>query len=152
MDKKFYKINKAIHTRNYVFNTHYHLVWVTKYRNKAFFTPSVVNNMEKILRYVAKKDKITIEKMEVMPDHVHLMLLFRPSLSISNVVKQLKGNSARLFLYKYPQLKKSQFWDGHLWSHSYYVGTVGDMSKKTVERYIANQYIDHRKKKSHFRG
>lgn len=146
MDYFYKKHSHAIHTRNFVFNVHYHLVWVTKYRNKAFLSQTI-QDMKHILRYIAKKDRISIQKMEVMPDHVHLLLMFRPSLSISNVVRELKGNSARLFLKKYPRIKQSKFWGGHLWSHSYYAGTVGDMRRKTVERYIVNQYKNARYKK-----
>ena len=75
-----------------------------------------------------------------MPDHVHLLISFKPKYSPSNVVKALKGASARLFFQNHPEIKNNKLWGGHLWSHTYYMGTLGNMSKETVEKYIKNQY------------
>ena len=134
------KIKDVIFERNYVYNFHFHLVWVTKYRKPAFTTPELVEEMKQLLIKIAKLNEVTIEQMEVMPEHVHLMISFKPIYAASNVVKALKGASARLFLQNHPEIKNSQFWGGHLWSHSYYMGTLGNMSKEVVEKYIQNQY------------
>ncbi|MBR1857971.1 MAG: IS200/IS605 family transposase, partial [Selenomonadaceae bacterium] len=99
-------------------------------------TPELVEEMKQLLIKIAQLNEVTIEQMEVMPEHVHLMISFKPKYAASNVVKALKGASARLFL----QNKNSQFWGGHLWSHNYYIGTLGNMSKEVVEKYIQNQY------------
>ena len=58
----------------------------------------------------------------------------------TDIVKALKGGSARLFFKAHPEIKKSRFWGGHLWSHSYFMSTLGSMSKDVVEKYIQNQY------------
>mgnify|MGYP005762869515 CR=1 FL=1 len=133
------RIKGAVYARGYVYNFHFHLIWVTKYRNQIFTTSQLVNEMKDILRYVAGLHEITIEKMEVMPDHVHMLISFMPKYSATNVVKALKGGSARIFLRRHPEIKQQQFWSGNLWSRSYYMSTLGDMSKDVVERYIANQ-------------
>ena len=153
MDKK-YDYSNAIHMRNYVYNIHCHLVWATKYRNKVFITPKLVQGMEKLLKYIAKCNEVAVENIKVMPDHVHMLVSFRPKLSITTMVRTLKGNSARYFLLNHPKLRKKLFWGNHLWSHSYYVGTVGDMSRQTVEKYIDDRYqnspypdLDKRKRK-----
>lgn len=138
--KRGEKIEGAIYERNYVYNFHYHLVWVTKYRNPAFTTEPLVKEMEEILRELAAKEDIMIEEMQVMPEHVHLLLSFKPKRAPSDIVKYLKGHSARLFLQAHPEIKTDQFWGGHLWSHSYYMGTLGNMSREVVEKYIRNQY------------
>ena len=75
-----------------------------------------------------------------MPDHIHILCSFKPKYSITDIVKNLKGSSARLFLANHPEIRKSQFWENKLWSNSYYAGTVGNMSKETVKKYILNQY------------
>ena len=51
----------------------------------------------------------------------------------------LKGHSAKVFSQNHPEIRDSQFWGGHLWSHSYYMSTLGNMSREVVERYIRNQ-------------
>ena len=130
--------NSAIHERGYVYNFHFHLVWVTKYRKVIFNTPREVNEMLELLKAIALKHDITIEQAEVMPEHVHLLLSFKPKYSPASIVKILKGSSARLWFVRHPETKQI-VWGGHLWSPSYYMSTLGDMSKKTVEKYIQNQ-------------
>ena len=133
------ELDDAVYARGYVYNFHFHLIWVTKYRNATFTTPALVNEMKDILRYIADLHDITIEKMEVMSDHVHMLISFKPKYSATNIVKALKSGSARIFLRNHPEIKQRQYWDGHLWSRNYYMGTLGNMSKEVVERYIANQ-------------
>ncbi|MBM6957415.1 IS200/IS605 family transposase, partial [Ligilactobacillus salivarius] len=65
------KIKDAIYTKRYVYNLHFHLIWCTKYRNKIFTNEKLSNEMKDILQRVADDNEIVIEKMEVMPDHVH---------------------------------------------------------------------------------
>ena len=133
------KLDDAVYARGYIYNFHFHLIWVTKYRNATFTTPALVNEMKDILRYIADLHDITIEKREVMSDHVHMLISFKSKYSATNIVKVLKGGSARIFLRNHPEIKQKQYWGGHLWSRSYYMGTLGNMSKEVVERYIANQ-------------
>lgn len=133
------KIKDAIYMPGgYVYNCHYHLIWVTKYRKQIFNTDEKQQAMKQLLYKIAGLNEIQIKTIEVMPDHIHLLITFPPRLSITNVTKSFKGASARLWFQKYPETK-SQVWSGHLWSRSYYVGTVGNMSKETVRKYIQNQ-------------
>ena len=104
--KKKERIPDAIYEQNYVYNFHFHLVWVTKYRKPAFTTPELVEEMKQLLIKIAQLNEVTIEQMEVMPEHVHLMISFKPKYAASNVVKALKGASARLFLKKSSRNKK----------------------------------------------
>ncbi|MFD1485157.1 IS200/IS605 family transposase [Lacticaseibacillus baoqingensis] len=130
--------NNAIYERGYVYDFHYHLVWVTKYRREVFTTPQLVAEMCEILTATASDNEITVEQVEVMPDHVHLLLSFKPKYAPANVVKILKGASARTWFVAHPETKQL-LWDGHLWSPSYYMGTLGNMSKETVANYIQTQ-------------
>ena len=70
------KIKDAIYTRRYIYNFHYHLIWVTKYRNQTFTTEVLSNEMKAILQQVADDNDIVIEKMEVMPDHINMLPIF----------------------------------------------------------------------------
>ena len=54
-------------------------------------------------------------------------------------VKYLKGHSAKIFFQRHPEIRNHDFWGGHLWSHSYYMSTLGNMSREIVEKYIRNQ-------------
>ena len=134
------RVPDAIYERNYVYNFHFHLIWVTKYRKPAFTTPELVNEMKETLKELAQEKDVKIEEMEVMPDHIHLLISFKPKYAPSDIVKYLKGHSARRFFEQHPEIRNHSFWDGHLWSHSYYMSTLGNMSKEVVEKYIRNQY------------
>lgn len=133
-------IEGASYERGYVYNIHYHLIWVTKYRRQVFSTAELVQEMKDLLSAIARSNEIQIEAIEVMPDHVHMTVSFKPKKAVTDVIKALKGRSARLFFEKHPDMKQDIFWGGHLWSNSYYVGTTGKMSSDTVRRYIENQY------------
>ena len=95
--------------------------------------------MKDILRMVAKDNEIVMEKMEVILDHVHVLISFPPSKAPTNAIKALKGCSAFIFLKRHPEIQQSEYWGSHLWSPSYYMSTLGDMSKDVVENYINNQ-------------
>lgn len=141
------EIRDAVYTRRYIYNFHYHLIWVTKYRNKIFVTEQLSNEMKSILQLVADDNDIVIEKMEVMPDHVHVLISFPPSKAPTSAIKALKGRSAFIFLRRHPEIRQSQYWGGHLWSPSYYMSTLGNMSKEVVEQYINNQKYNETKKR-----
>lgn len=140
MKRHIDKIKDANYERGYVYNVNYHIIWCTKYRRPCFTNETLVSEMKNIIMDIANKVDVSIKTMEVMPDHIHLLVSFKPKYSITDIVKNLKGSTARNFFANHPEIKNNQFWGGKLWSPSYYVGTVGNMSKETVEKYIQNQY------------
>ena len=141
------RIETAVYERNYVYSFHYHLIWTTKYRKEVFTTPALVNEMKTILSEVAAMEDVIIEEMEVMPDHVHMLISFKPKYAASDKVKAIKGHSARRFFASHPEIRAQKLWGGQLWTHSYYMSTLGSMSKDVVEKYIQNQYKNMREKK-----
>ena len=128
------RIPGAVYERNYVYNFHYHLIWVTKYRRPVFTTEVLVQEMKTLLQSLALEKEITIETMEIMPEHVHLLISFKPKYAPTDIVKYLKGHSAKQFFMVHPEIREHDFWGGHLWSHSYYMSTLGDMSREVVEK------------------
>ena len=134
------RIGRTVYERSYVYNFHYHLIWVTKYKKPVFTTPVLIDEMKTILKDLSAVNEILIEEMEVMPDHIHLLISFKPKHAPSSIVKYLKGHSAKIFFQNHPEIRDSSFWGGHLWSHSYYMSTLGNMSQEVVEKYIRNQY------------
>lgn len=124
--------------RTSVTDFNFHLVLVTKYRKEVFTTPEKHDSMVAILRRIAENKEVTISHLEVMPDHVHMMISFPPKLAPSDVVKSLKGTSAREWFKLYPETKE-ELWRGHLWTGSFFMSTVGNISKEIVAEYIENQ-------------
>lgn len=131
-----------VRTRTKVYDFNVHLVWVTKYRKTLFNTDERRNVMKRIISDIAKANQLTIQRFEVMSDHVQLLVSFDPQRSVANVIKSLKGASARQWFKEFPETKK-QLWGGHLWSPSYFVGTVGNVSKNIVAEYIENQLTEY---------
>lgn len=127
-----------IHTRTSVTDMNYHLVFVTKYRKPMFTTPELRNKLKSILESIANYKGVTIQSMEIMDDHVHLLITFPPKFSASGVVKSFKGSSAREWFKSFPN-DRDKLWKGHLWSNTFFMSTIGNVDKDTVEAYIKNQ-------------
>ena len=139
MDKDiFNKTNSGLtYGRGYVYSLQYHIVWCTKYR-KQVLKDSLDDDIKGMLCQLAEEYSFTILAMEVMPDHIHLLLDCKPQFRISDMVKILKGNTARWLFMEHPELKQS-LWGGHLWNPSYCAVTVSDRSREQVEQYIKSQ-------------
>ncbi len=120
-----------------MYSIQYHIVWCTKYRKKVLLS-GIDADIKEYLQKIAAEYDFTITAMEVMPDHVHLLLDCKPQFYPSDMVKILKGNTARWLFLKHPELKK-QLWGGHLWNPSYCIVTVSDRSREMVQSYIESQ-------------
>lgn len=135
--KEFITKNDVTYGRGYVYSLQYHIVWCTKYR-KQVLKGEIEKYCKEILHDVAEEYGFQITAMEMMPDHVHLLLDCKPQFYIPDMVKIMKGNTARKLFLRYPGLKK-QLWGGHLWNPSYCVVTVSDRSFEQVKRYVEGQ-------------
>ena len=146
MDKNtYFTIPKDVtHGRGYVYSLQYHIVWVTKYR-KPIFIGEIEEDVKMYLLETLKSLDMAVLAMEVMPDHIHLLVDCKPQLRLSDAIKILKGNIARWLFLKHPEIKQ-KLWGGHLWNPSYFVATVSDRTLEQIEQYINNQKTDsHRK-------
>ena len=85
--------------RTSVYDFNFYLVFVTKYRKAIFVNEQLSNEMQQSLLKIAKNKNVTVEHLEVMPDHVHMTINFQSDIAPSNVVKPLKGISAREWFY-----------------------------------------------------
>ena len=139
MDKTAYftEENDLTYGRGYVYSLQYHLVWCTKYRKKVL-TYGIDLECRQMLEALADEYRFRITAMEVMPDHIHLLVDCRPQFYIPDMIKIMKGNLARRLFIRHPELKE-QLWGGHLWNPSYCAVTVSDRSREQVERYILTQ-------------
>ena len=136
---KIFNINKnqLSYGRGYVYFLQYHLVWCTKYRKKVL-KDGIDLECKKMLQDLAEEYRFQILAMEVMPDHIHMLVDCRPQFYISDMIKIMKGNLARQMFLLHPELKK-ELWGGHLWNPSYCAVTVSDRSREQVSAYIEGQ-------------
>jgi putative transposase len=117
------------------YNINYHVVFCPKYR-KPVLIEKIKATLDTIFRSICATEEWQIIEMKIMPDHVHLFISSRPKSSPMEIVKKLKGISARLIFRKYPEFKQKRFWGGHLWSEGYYIGTAGVVTSEAIEKYI----------------
>ena len=126
------------HARTCVYNVNYHIVWSTKYRRKVL-NSIIESRLKEILTQVSLEKEFIIHEMEVSElDHIHLFVSAHPKISISYIVKMMKGISGRLLMKEFPEIQK-YLWKGELWNPSYYVETIGSVSEENIKRYIKNQ-------------
>ena len=98
---------------------------------------------------LAEEYKFQPLAMEVMPDHIHLLVDCRPQFYISDMIKIMKGNIARQMFLAHPELKK-ELWGGHPWNPSYCAVTVSDRSREQVCSYIEGQKEKQKPERSSF--
>ncbi len=127
-------------TSSAVYNINYHIVWCPKYR-KQVLEGKVKEFVEDQIQTIAATKGWEVLELQVMPDHIHLFISAPPSDSPTGIVKVLKGVTALRLFKKHPELK-GEYWGGHIWSPSYYVGTAGHVSAETIRKYIENQKTD----------
>lgn len=128
MNKRWKKSNKS------VYNIGYHLIWCPKFR-RSVLVGDIKARLIQLFKSKAQELGISIEKLEVMPDHVHLFVKCEPIDSPHFVVQQLKGMSSRILRQEFPELLKIPT----LWTRSYYCESVGHISESTVKKYIEHQ-------------
>ena len=121
-----------------VYNINYHIVFCPKYR-KQVLNESIKEDLELIFKSVISSNDWKLLELEVMPDYIHLFVSAHPKQSPLEIVKKLKGISARLIFKKYPKFQKKEFWGKHLWSGGYYVGTAGIVTAESIQKYILAQ-------------
>ena len=129
--------NDVTYGRGYAYSLQYHIVWVTKYR-KPIFVNDIEDDVRDYLTQTLDSLKMKIIAMEILPDHIHLLVDCKPQLRLSDAIKILKGNTARWLFLNHPEIK-SQLWGGHLWNPSYFVSTVSEHSLEQVTEYINTQ-------------
>ncbi len=127
-----------VHYRTCVCNINYHLVWSVKYRRKVL-SAEIEQYLKELVQEIAREKGFTVQQFEVGEgDHVHCFVSAPPKLSITNIVKYLKGISGRKLFEKFPEIKE-KLWKGRLWNPSYYVETVGSISEEAIRKYLEQQ-------------
>jgi len=122
-------------TRHAVYNCNYHLVWCPKFRRPVLAGAVGVRLAELIPGYVRALGGETLD-LVVMPEHVHLLASFPPTLAIAQVMHKLKGASSHQLRDEFGYLNSRL---PSLWTRAYYVGTAGQVSAETIQRYIEAQ-------------
>ena len=111
-----------------------HLVWVTKYRYHAL-KGDVQNRCRELLIQICNAEDITILKGAISKDHVHMHIEYPPKLSVSEIMKNLKGRSSNFLQEEYPELKK-RYWGNHFWATGFGAWSTGNVTEELIQKYI----------------
>ena len=127
--------------RNIVYSCKYHVVWCPKYRRKVLVN-GVDNRLKELITQICQEIQVEIIEMEIMPDHVHLLVEVNPQFGIHKAIKLIKGRTSRILRQEFPYLKTKL---PTLWTNSYFVSTVGGAPLSVIKQYVENQKTSQRK-------
>lgn len=120
---------------NVVYSCKYHVIWCPKYR-RSVLIKGVDARLKEIIQTVAAECNSEILELEVMPDHVHLLVEVDPQFGIHRLIKLMKGRSSKLIREEFKWIKSRL---PTLWTNSYFVSTIGGAPLEVVKQYIEQQ-------------
>lgn len=128
-------MNKFKSNNNIVYSCKYHVIWCPKYRRKVLIH-GVDVRLKEIIHAVCDEFGSELIELEVMPEHVHLLVDCDPQFGIAKLIRYIKGRSSRLLRQEFPWLKSRL---PTLWTNSYFVSTVGGAPLAVIKKYIEEQ-------------
>jgi putative transposase len=133
---RFYMVRKYRKTSHSKYELKVHLIWVTKYRFKVLVN-DIKLRIRDLIRQCCDTSDIHIIRGHVSADHVHLYISYPPMLSITEIVKSIKGRTSRRIQEEYPELSK-KYWGQHFWSIGYAAFSAGDITDEIIKEYVKN--------------
>lgn len=122
-------------SKNIVYSNKYHVVWCPKYRRKVLIG-NIRERLIEVIKEVSNSIDMDVIELEVMPDHVHVLIEVNPQFGIHKAVKRLKGISSRVLRKEFKELTTRL---PTLWSNSYFLSTIGGAPLKAIKKYIESQ-------------
>ena len=120
---------------NLVYSCQYHVVFCSKYR-RAVLNDKIRIRLKELITEKQQEYKYTILEMEVLPDHVHLLLDVNPKDGIFRTVNLIKGYTSNILRKEFPTLKSKL---PTLWTGSKFISSAGAVTLEAVKQYIDNQ-------------
>ncbi len=111
-----------------------HLIWVTKYRYPVL-QGDIQVRCRALIMQICDTEDVTILKGVVSKDHVHMHIEYPTRVSISDLIKRLKGRTSRILQQEFPQLQK-QYWGKHFWAIGYGAWSTGNITDDVIEKYL----------------
>ena len=129
---------EVVKTGHTVYRLQYHAVWVCKYRRR-ILRPGVCEYLEKVLNQLQRsKPGVKIETIGFDGDHVHMVMVIPPKYAISDVMGELKSQSASKLREAFKWLEKVYWKENVVWSPGYFVSSIG-LDEETIKRYVEHQ-------------
>ncbi|MDD3264231.1 MAG: IS200/IS605 family transposase [Candidatus Nanoarchaeia archaeon] len=113
----------------------YHIIFCSKYRRKVLISP-IDERLKELIYEKQNEYDFNIIELEIMPDHVHLLLSTSAKNSIYSIVSRLKGYTSNTLRAEFPSLKSRL---PTLWTKGKFISSVGSVLLETVKKYIEDQ-------------
>lgn len=136
-------MNKYRTTETTVYCCRYHIIFCPKYRRKVLREP-IAERFKQIVMSMQDEQNFYVLGMEVMPNHVHLLLDIDPTIGVNVVVARIKGKTAHILNREFPELTRKL---PTLWTRSKFIATVGSVSLEVVKKYIEDQKTNEQRHK-----
>lgn len=118
-----------------VYSCQYHVIFCPKYRRKVL-TESVAARLSELVLAKQSEYHYTVIEMDIMLDHVHLVLDVDPREGINKIVGKIKAYTSHELREEFPWLKKRL---PTLWTRNKFIATVGTITLDAVQTYIEQQ-------------
>jgi putative transposase len=128
------RFKKLSHT---IYECKYHVIFCPKYRYRIFAGEIGEYAKQQIYVLCKQKDLVEVLELNLLSDHIHLVMSMPPKYAVSEVMGYLKGKLSLRLFQKYERVGK-RYWGRHLWSRGYCVSTVG-LTEELIRRYVRHQ-------------
>ena len=130
------RFRKSTHA---IYNTQYHIVWTPRYRRK-LLKKGAKEYLEKLFKNMERLDEdIEVRRVNVQEDHIHIVMVIPPRVSVASVIKYMKSLSGKKLKEKFEFMKNAMYGRGGIWSRGYCVSTIG-LNEKAIMDYVEYQY------------
>ena len=115
----------------------YHIVFTPKYRRRVL-RGKLIPRLRELFFECAEVNRWFVHEVEIMPDHVHILVQLPPTVTVAKAVMYFKGGSAKVIRKEFPELKEF-LWGDSLWQDGYFTESVGRIDERKMRNYIQNQ-------------
>ena len=128
------------------YNFKVHIVPVTKYR-KALLQNGIDSFVKRAISYLAEQNNQAIIATETDKDHIHVLLEYDATERICDIISVIKQRTTHWLWIRYRDVLSKQYWNKHIfWPDGYFHFSIGEVSSATIEKYIAEQGQERRKR------
>lgn len=126
---------KGSHT---VFSLQVHVAWITKYRYKVLHG-EIAERTRELIRRICSEEGVEVVKGVVSADHIHMLLNIDPSISVSTLMRLIKGKTSHKLQMQFPSLRK-RYWGQRLWARGYFAVSVGNVTEEMIKNYLEHHF------------
>ena len=120
-----------------IWHCQYHIIWTPKYRYR-ILTGAIKTEVERCIRMFGEQLSCEIVELNIQSDHIHMIIMVPPKVSISEAIGTIKGRCAIRIFQKFPILRKKLYWGNHFWTKGYFVDTIG-LDAEKIRKYVKFQ-------------